>query len=148
MTIIDKARSFAESKHKGQLDDEGKDYYLSHLEPVGRSVSIIIHDEDVIASAFLHDVLEDTDTSYDELVNEFNKRVADLVYELTDEGKKDSYGKYFPRLKSKEAITIKLIDRASNISRMNSWNKKRQEQYIKKTKFWKDGTDIIIIKEE
>ena len=33
---------------------------------------------------------------------------------------------------------IKLIDRASNISRMNSWNEKRKKQYLKNTKFWKD----------
>ena len=36
---------------------------------------------------------------------------------------------------------IKLVDRASNVSRMNSWSKKRQKQYLKNTQFWKDGTN-------
>lgn len=133
-----KARTFAAVRHDGQKDDEGQDYYMNHILPVGEAVSILTNDEDIICAAFLHDVLEDTDTTYGELVKEFGKRVADLVNEVTHEGKADEHGFYFPRLKSKEAIMIKLIDRASNISRMNSWDEKRKKQYIKNTRFWRD----------
>ena len=111
---------------------------MNHILPVGEAVSILTNDEDIICAAFLHDILEDTNTTYEELVKEFGKRVADFVNEVTHEGKEDEYGFYFPRLKSKEAIMIKLIDRASNISRMNSWDEKRKKQYLKRTKFWKD----------
>lgn len=142
MNIIKKALEFAKEKHKGQLDDNESDYFDCHLNPVAAAVSILIQDHEVIAAAYLHDVLEDTDTTYEELKEQFGSRVANLVNEVTDEGEKDSYGKYFPRLKSKEAIVIKLCDRASNISRMESWDKKRQEHYLKKTKFWKDGSDM------
>lgn len=138
---IIQAALFATKRHKGQLDDIGKDYYLAHLSPVAKAVECLTDDTDVICAAVLHDILEDTETTYEELVKKFGKRVADLVNEVTDEGTKDNYGKYFPRLKTKEGILIKLCDRASNISRMDSWSEKRQEHYLKKTKFWKDGSD-------
>lgn len=139
---IMKASTFAAVKHEGQVDDEGLNYYMTHLVPVRNAVEQLTEDEDIICAAVLHDILEDTDTTYEKLVKEFGQRVADLVNECTDEGEADSYGKYFPRLKTKEGILIKLVDRASNISRMNSWPKGRQEQYLKKTKFWKDGHDL------
>jgi len=138
---IIKARAFSATKHSGQLDDTGRDYYMEHLVPVCEAIIQLTNDEEIWMAAILHDTLEDTDTTYEELVKEFGKRVADLVNEVTDEGEKDSYGKYFPRLKTKDGILIKLVDRASNISRMQSWNEKRQQHYLNKTKFWKDGSD-------
>jgi len=135
--FIAKAVNFATMKHLGQKDDDGNDYYMSHLHPVMLHIHLLTKDCEVIAAAVLHDTLEDTDTSYEELEKEFGKRVADLVNEVTHEGEADNHGFYFPRLKSKEAILIKLIDRASNISRMDAWSEERQAHYLKKTKFWK-----------
>ena len=136
------AAHFAREKHKDQLDDNGLSYFHTHINIMGNAIGYITDDPEIIAATYLHDTIEDTDTTYDELVRVFNKRIADLVMEVTQEGQKDEYGYYFPRLKSKEAILIKLIDRASNVSRMSSWDKKRQEQYLKRTKFWKDGSDL------
>ena len=140
--MINKAKKFAEEKHKNQLDDEGKSYFENHLLKVGDAIMKLTNDKIIIASAFLHDTLEDTTTTFEELKKEFGIRVANLVYELTHEGKKDNYGFYFPRLKSKEAIMIKLVDRASNISRMNNWTKERQEHYLRKSIFFKDGKEL------
>jgi len=140
---VTRAILFAQVAHKDQLDDDGKDYFTAHLNKVGHAVQMLTTDEDIICAAYLHDVLEDTFTTYDEVLGEFGLRVADLVYECTDEGEADSYGKYFPRLKSADAILIKLIDRASNISRMQSWPENRKKQYLKRTQFWKDGSDIV-----
>lgn len=141
MNIIKEARTQAEIAHKGQLDDSGKDYFSSHIVRVARAVSLFTKDDEIIAASYLHDTIEDTDLTYEDLVNLFNKRVADLVMEVTHEGQKDEYGYYFPRLKSKEAILIKLCDRASNISRMEPWSEERRAHYLKKTMFWKDGSD-------
>lgn len=137
--LLRKARDFAREKHKGQLDDNGENYYGTHLSPVMCAISELTSDIDIIRATVLHDTLEDTDTTYEELVREFGKRVADLVMEVTHEGKKDGYGYYFPRLKTAGGIMIKLCDRASNISRMQTWNRHRKQQYLKKTKFWKDS---------
>lgn len=134
-----RAHHFAARKHKGKKDDDGKRYFETHIWKVAMAIRRLTDDDDVICAAFLHDTLEDTNTTYEELKIEFGKRVADLVNEVTHEGKADEYGFYFPRLKSPEAIMIKLVDRASNISRMDSWSEDRREHYIGKTKFWKDG---------
>ncbi len=136
------ARSFSAVKHNGQKDDEGNDYYMNHLVPVCEALMNLTNDEEVLMAGILHDTLEDTDTTYEELVDKFGNRVADLVNEVTHEGAKDEYGFYFPRLQTKEGILIKLIDRASNISRMESWSEDRKKHYLKKTKFWKDGSDL------
>lgn len=132
-----KAALFAKFKHDGQKDDDGKDYFENHLEQVYAILLQITEDIEILAAAYLHDTLEDTDTSYDELIQNFGKRVADLVYEVTHEGKKDSKGYYFPRLKSKDAILIKFADRLSNLSRIDSWNVHRKEQYLRRSKFWR-----------
>jgi len=139
--IFWRAYSFSEKKHECQLDDCGKDYFIEHVLKVGLLICKLTIDPDVRAAALLHDTIEDTDTTYEELLETFNKRVADLVMEVTHEGCKDHYGYYFPRLKTKEAILIKLVDRASNVSRMGSWSNQRQQNYLDKTKFWKDGKD-------
>ncbi len=139
-SIMVDAFLFAKQKHKGQLDDEGKDYFEAHVVKVRNAVAELNSDKVVLCAAILHDTIEDTDTTYEEILKIFGKEIADLVNELTHEGKADEHGYYFPRLKSKEAIMIKLIDRASNISRMNAWSEKRQQNYINKTKFWKDAS--------
>jgi len=140
-TKLTRAIKFARHQHRYQKDDSGESYFRAHLEPVVLALSELTDDEDIICAAVLHDVLEDTEATYNQLAKQFGKRIADLVHEMTCEGKKDSYGFYFPRLKSAEAILIKLIDRASNVSRMESWAPNRRKQYLKKTKFWKDGSD-------
>lgn len=140
--ITIKALDFAFRKHKGQLDDNKKDYIAFHIIPVSEMCRMLTIDKEVICAAILHDVLEDTKTTEAELRKEFGDRITNLILELTHEGKADEHGFYFPRLKSKEAIMIKLLDRASNISRMDAWSKERQEHYLKKTKFWRDTNDI------
>ena len=142
--LILKARQYCQFKHKGQVDDDGKPYY-EHPFKVAEILRHVTLDEDVICAAFLHDTIEDTSTTHDELVAEFNPRIADLVDEVTHRGVKDGYGYYFPKLKSKEGIMLKLADRLSNIARMDSWSEDRKAQYLKKTRFWKDGQDACCL---
>lgn len=134
--MIKKSIEFAKNKHKDQLCDSGHDYFL-HCESVYNILKNITDDEVVLASALLHDTIEDTDTTYEELKKEFGKEVADLVNEVTHEGKKDSHGYYFPRLKTRKGILLKFADRLHNLSRMESWDDKRIKHYLKISKFWK-----------
>lgn len=131
--------AFAVQKHGDQKDDCGKDYFASHLVQVAQILMHVTKDNEIIAAAFLHDTLEDTDTTYEELEATFGKRIAGLVHEVTHEGKKDEKGFYFPRLESRDAILIKFADRLSNLSRMESWDEKRKQHYLKKSKFWKSS---------
>lgn len=141
MNIVDHARSQAREYHAGQVRDDGKDYFEAHLQQVVHILEQLTDDEDILAAGWLHDTIEDTEMTYEHLHDFFGKRIADLVMEVTQEGKKDSYGFYFPRLHSKEGIMIKMADRLSNISQMDGWDEKRQAHYLRKTKFWKDGKD-------
>lgn len=137
MTDVYKAYLFGKMKHKNQKDDLGQDYFQSHCVKVKDLLMIITKNPNILVAGLLHDTLEDTNTTYDELVENFGKEIADLVNKVTHEGKKDKNGFYFPRLKSKDAILIKFADRLSNLSRMTAWNKKRQEHYLERSKFWK-----------
>jgi guanosine-3',5'-bis(diphosphate) 3'-pyrophosphohydrolase len=137
-STIEKAMEFAKEKHAGKLDDEDKDYFTAHLCQVADIIKLIApNDTELIQAAYLHDTLEDTETTCMELRLLFGQRVSRIVLEVTHEGCADNDGYYFPRLKSKDAIMLKFADRLSNLSRMNGWPKARQDQYVKKSKFWR-----------
>lgn len=134
--IIEKALRFAEQKHNEQIDDEGK-AAIGHPLQTFLILKKVTDDKNLLAAALLHDTIEDTETTYEELVKEFGKEIADLVNEVSHEGSKNEHGYFFPRLHTRKGIMLKFADRLSNLSRMNSWNEKRKEQYLEKSKFWK-----------
>jgi len=134
--IVLHALVFAKKKHGSQKDDCGKDYFTAHIHQVVRILTKVTSDYEVIATAFLHDTLEDTNTTEAELRKEFGDTITDLVLEVTHEGSKEK-GYYFPRLHSEKAILVKFADRLSNLSRMNAWNKKRRDHYLLKSQFWR-----------
>mgnify|MGYP003423071075 FL=1 len=132
----------ARRHHLTQIDDEGKPY-MDHIWSVYNILSSVCDDEEVLAAALLHDIIEDTEYTQEELLNNFGQRVHDLVMEVTHEGKADNHGFYFPRLHSKEGIMIKFADRLSNLTRMGSWDPERVEHYLKRSKFWKSEPQVI-----
>jgi len=137
MNIVKKAIKFARNKHGDVKDDCGKNYFEAHVLPVYKILRVVAKDDkNLLCAAILHDTIEDTNTGWCELSTEFGDDVANLVFEVTHEGEKDT-GYYFPRLQSRRAILLKFADRLSNLSRMESWSTKRQEQYLRKSKFWK-----------
>ena len=111
-------RDFAAKAHEGQK--YAGEPYTVHLDAV---VAILrefkVNDPDVIAAGFLHDVIEDTAATKEDLVEHFGQRVADLVDAVTDgEGKNRAERKERPyRLipTVPGALTVKLADRAANI---------------------------------
>ncbi len=144
--MIEKALQFGELKHNGQVDDSGKCYFFAHCVQVYNILKLVTSDENLLVASLLHDTLEDTETTYEELEREFGKDVANLVNEVTHEGKKDSKGYYFPRLKTQRGILLKFADRLSNLSRMDCWPEDRRKQYLAKSRFWKSLAPDQIIK--
>ena len=69
--IINKAILFATEAHKGTVRKGSKLPYILHPLEAGVIVSSMTNDENVIAAAILHDVLEDTDVTYEELKKEY-----------------------------------------------------------------------------
>ena len=83
MTLLENAELFAKSKHAGKLKKSGSTY-SNHLENVvSRLKSLGIIDEEVLCAGWLQDILEDTDTSFDELFEKFGRRIAVLTLSLT-----------------------------------------------------------------
>jgi GTP pyrophosphokinase len=141
--LEDKALDYASKKHRGQFDDRGRPYFFAHVIQVYNVLLDVTDDEATLCAGLLHDILEDTNTSYEELVHEFTKEIADLVREVTHEGK-DYSDYYFPRLESRKAIMIQFADRLSNMSRMRDWPGDIQLQFLKNSCFWRKKPPEVV----
>lgn len=123
--MILKAAKFAANAHQGQYRKNfNKRPYFYHVAAVAGRVAEFGTENEVVA-AFLHDTLEDTSVTKEDLEKEFNAEVANLVQELTSYSKQiNSKEKRAVRKKmdhdylaktSLSAKKIKLIDRACNL---------------------------------
>lgn len=81
------ALQFSADKHRGQKRKDGDTAYINHPIAVAHILKHVggIDDPVVLCSAILHDTLEDTQTSKDELVERFGKEVAEVVWEVSDD---------------------------------------------------------------
>lgn len=83
--LISKALVYATEKHKGQKRKfDGQDYIVHPVAVSDMLISFNFTDENVLAAALLHDVVEDTDTTIQDINQEFGEEVAELVWWLTD----------------------------------------------------------------
>lgn len=80
--FIKKARAFAMKAHEGQLRESGEPYFV-HPEHVANILEGLGLDDETIAAGYLHDVLEDCEYTYDDIVREFNEEIAILVIGVT-----------------------------------------------------------------
>lgn len=82
--MVDRAAAFAIKAHSG-IARKGKGYpYSLHVMEAAAIVATMTDDAEMIAAAFLHDVIEDTDYTYDDILKEFGKRIADFVLSESD----------------------------------------------------------------
>lgn len=84
MTMIEHAKIFGRKAHEGQTRKYTGDPYWTHTEKVGKLVAEKTDDIEVIIAGYLHDVIEDTDVTYGDIVKVFGHRVAFLVQECTN----------------------------------------------------------------
>ena len=87
--LVRRASEYATRAHQ-RIDHRrkyNKQPYHVHLEAVARMVATVTDDQEVIAAAWLHDTVEDTPATLDDIEAEFGKPVAELVEELTDVSK-------------------------------------------------------------
>lgn len=80
--LIEKAYDFASVAHAGQLRMSGEPYFI-HPSAVAKSIAEMGFDEHTIAAGLLHDTVEDTNASIEELDEEFGEQVADIVDGVT-----------------------------------------------------------------
>jgi (p)ppGpp synthase/HD superfamily hydrolase len=136
---IDEVLRFARERHQGQLRSDGQEY-ITHPIRVSEIVAKYKPSQNsniIRAGALLHDVLEDTYTSYRELQDRFGEVVASLVMEVTSSTfmpklvGKQIYLAHKMQYMSSYALIIKLADRLDNISDL----KGLKDEKIKKTFF-------------
>lgn len=115
------AEQFAREKHSGMTRKDEITPYLDHLKGVvDRLKNLGVSDEEVLEAAWLHDTIEDTDTTFDEIDQRFGSKVAVLVFALSKDKnitKNLREKQYVKQLKdaSFEAKLIKLCDISSNL---------------------------------
>lgn len=141
-----KAWSFAEKAHRGVSRKFSGDPYFEHVRKVFKLVKKVDTRETLGAAALLHDTLEDCpQVTYEILVENFGKEVANLVKELTSkEDLVDAMGKADYLLDkmatmSDDALTVKLCDRLQNLSDHFSASDKFRKKYYEETKYIVDS---------
>lgn len=130
---FESALEFAIAKHKGQLD-KGWTPYIQHLLGVWSRVRDASLTTQIVA--LLHDSIEDTDTTYEELVAEFGQTVADAVRILTHQRglKYEAYINNIALSDNPYAILVKLADLEDNSSkvRLQRLSEEMHERFIKR----------------
>lgn len=129
-----KALEFAKKKHEGQLRDEGVPYF-EHIRAV---MEILIHeantfDDTILTIAALHDVIEDTDCTYNDIKEAFGENVANAVNLLTRKKGQpfDEYAKaIFENNEFPYVRKIKLADRLHNLRTLP--NTRNPQKIVKK----------------
>ena len=122
--ISERARLYATSAHGeiGQVRKYDNEPYITHPAAVVEIVKSVPHDDAMLAAAWLHDVVEDTPRTLDEIRAEFGDDVADMVSDLTDVSKppdgnratRKAIDRHHTQLASPRAKTIKLADLIDN----------------------------------
>lgn len=139
-----RAASYAAEKHRSQRrKGADADPYINHPLQVAAMLAEVgkITDAEILTAALLHDVIEDTETSPEEIEELFGKRVRGLVMEVTDDKslpkaeRKRKQVEKAPHL-SDGAKQIKIADKYSNISDVmenppDGWLEERKAEYIK-----------------
>lgn len=143
---IENAIEFCKKAHYGQDRKYTGEPYWHHPYAVYFAVRKFTDDIDVHIAALLHDVIEDCDFNRIDIMKRFNKRISDLVYELTDKYTNGDYPdlnrkerKFLEamRLKdiSKEAKLIKYFDIMDNSKTILRHDPRFSKVYIKEKQF-------------
>ncbi len=123
LRLVSEAADLAARRHSGmQRKGRGNEPYINHLAEVANLLSIATEgaDAELVAAGWLHDTIEDTETTHRELAEKFGERAAAFVVEVTDDMTlpKDERRRRqvveAPR-KSPGAKLIKIADKISNI---------------------------------
>lgn len=142
--LVLKAYNFANEQHKGQLRKSGEPYIIHPLQ-VAYILTTIDMDEATICAALLHDVVEDTEITHEDLIKEFGEEIANLVdgvtklsklqqYTTVKEQQVEDYRKMFLAMgKDIRVILIKLADRLHNMRTLKFLTRDRQIANAKET---------------
>ncbi|KAF0205262.1 MAG: (p)ppGpp synthetase I [Gallionellaceae bacterium] len=137
------ALEFSANAHKGQTRQSG-DPYVSHPIAVARILTPLHMDAHAIVAALLHDVVEDTDISIDNVAEAFGKPVAEMVEGLSKldklqfETQEDAQAENFRKMlmamaRDVRVILIKLADRLHNMRTLEAVSPEKSQRIARET---------------
>ena len=135
--LLVRAYHYAENAHSGQKRASGEAYFIHPCAVVNVLVDLGFDDVSTLVAAFLHDVLEDTQVTADELEQKFGKEVLELVEGVTkldkikfvsaeDEQAENLRKMFFAMAKDYRVIIIKLADRLHNMRTLDALKPEKQ----------------------
>jgi (p)ppGpp synthase/HD superfamily hydrolase len=133
MTNKERALLVADKAHANQTYDIYP--YGYHIRQVVKIAEDLGYDESIVVASVLHDTLEDTGLSYNDLKKAFGEEVAEIVYCVTDElgrDRKERKEKTYPKIRSNwKATVVKICDRIANMQQSKNYNKSLFKMYQK-----------------
>ena len=126
LDLVKSAELFAKNKHAGQFRPDDITPYSKHLDDVvNRLKSLGVIDENIFCAGWLHDTIEKTETSFDDLYEQFESEIAVLVSSLSKDmtlTRKKREKAYAIQLKesSFSAKLIKLCDVSANLGELKN----------------------------
>lgn len=143
LSIIEKAYHFSESAHEGQIRRSGEPY-ISHPLNVAGILADLKLDLDSIATGLLHDTIEDTHASFEDIKKEFGDTIANLVDGVTKISKMsfktstEQQGENIRKMivamgKDVRVILVKLADRLHNMRTLNHMPYEKQARIAQET---------------
>ena len=145
--LVMTAAAFAARMHSGQFrKGANADPYINHPIEVARLLAEVggIEDVRILAAALLHDTLEDTEATFEELGAKFGEAVAGLVQEVTDDTSLPREDRNAHQIasapkKSPGAALVKVTDQCANVYDIlhnppDGWDAGRKQAYIAKAR--------------
>ena len=134
MEMILRAELLAKSKHAGMLRSDKITPFIKHLEDVvSRLKGLGVTDDELLSAGWLHDIIEYTDTDFDDIYEQFGNRVAVIVSTLSKDmslPRKRREQSYIAQLRdsSYDVKLVKLCDISANLGDLKKWNTNRSKK--------------------